>query len=310
MTGYRPIFMIGVPRSGTSVLSEAIAAHPDLGGFTNHLNRLPGIPALAAFTRLSAIPGIGRRLHGKKKQAPGVAAQVRRVLPYLSEAFPVWERLCGPAFSTDYLIDRSASESVQAEVSRYVSRVLRLQGKARLFAKLTGPPRITYLLSLFPDAGFIHVIRDPRAVVASLMSVGFWERLGGFDGPWWQNGLTPLCLNEWEASGRSPAALAAIQWRRILEVAEAERRRVPPGRYLEIRYEAFVDAPHRSVSTVFDRMGLDDDPAAHRYLNGVGRLVKMNDKFRRLLAPAEIRMVERITGGWAARKGYRFDGED
>lgn len=310
MTGRGPIFMIGVPRSGTSVLSEAVAAHRDLGGFTNHLNRLPGFPSLAVLTRLTAIPGIGRHLHGKKKQAPGVAAQVRRMLPYLSEAFPVWERLCGGDFPTDYLIDRSAPEAVRERVGRYVGQVLGLQGKPRLFAKLTGPPRITYLSSLFPDAGFIHVIRDPRAVVASLLTVGFWERLGGFDAPWWQNGLTPLCLAEWEASGRSPAALAAIQWRRIIEVTEAERRRIPSERYLEIRYEAFVDAPHRSVSAVFQRMGLDDDPAAHRYLDGVGRLVRMNDKFRRLLTPDQIRLVERITGGWAARKGYRFNGED
>ena len=49
----RPIFVVGCHRSGTTVLYEALAAHPDVACFTNASNLLPQVPLLSnAFCRL------------------------------------------------------------------------------------------------------------------------------------------------------------------------------------------------------------------------------------------------------------------
>ena len=71
-----------------------------------------------------------------------------------------------------------------------VAGVLRYHGKARFAAKLTGPARISYVSSIFPEARFVHVVRDGRAVVQSLMKVEFWGARDRMTRPAWENGLT------------------------------------------------------------------------------------------------------------------------
>ena len=63
----RPIFLIGMPRSGTSVLSESISLHEDLGCLSNYLNWFPSNPYLAFFHRFTDIPIVGWYLRGTKK---------------------------------------------------------------------------------------------------------------------------------------------------------------------------------------------------------------------------------------------------
>ena len=45
----RPIFILGPPRSGTSLLYKTLAVHPDLAWFNRNFKRLPEWPRLARF---------------------------------------------------------------------------------------------------------------------------------------------------------------------------------------------------------------------------------------------------------------------
>ena len=128
--------------------------------------------------------------------------------------------------------------------------LLRFQGRSRFVTKITGPPRIGYLTSVFPDAIFVHVVRDGRAVVNSLLNVDFWIEGGGYDRPWWRNGLQEGWETEWKSFGSSPISLAALQWRTIMEVTDWERRRISSNQYFEVRYEDFLADPHRTLELV------------------------------------------------------------
>jgi len=302
----KPIFMIGMGRSGTSILSEAISLHEHLGWFSNYLNQFPHLPSLSILNRLTDIPLIGFYLRGKKKQKQGVASTLMRFLPYSIEAFSVWEVFFGVKFSYNYLIKQSAAAAEAAKAKTYIGKVLRLQKKNRFFAKLTGPPRIHYLLSIFPDASFIHVIRDPRAVVSSLLYVDFWKIGGGHNNPWWQNGLSEEYINEWKKYANSPVALAAVQWKRIVELTDDEKKLLIPSRYIEIRYEDFIEKPHESLSTIFQTFHLPDSIRAHRNLLSIGRLENQNFKYKRNLKKEEIITIEQVTGKVAQNKGYDF----
>ena len=302
----RPIFMIGVPRSGTTALSEAISLHEDLGWISNYVNRLPFLPWLALFDRITDNPSLGWLLRGKKGQDRRLASQLRRLLPHTDEAFTFWKWYGGEKMLWSYLIDQAADAAERERLVNSLRTILSCQDKKRFFTKFTGPPRIHYLNSLFADAYFIHVIRDPRATVSSLLKVSFWRQQGGLENPWWRDGLSADEIRKWHDTGKSPAALAAVQWNRIVELAHQERELLDPSHYLEVRYEDFTDAPHDILSSVFQSIDLPDSVQAHKYLSSIGKLTNMNFKYKGNLAPEDITVIEDITRERARYAGYEF----
>ncbi len=300
-----PIFMIGMPRSGTTAISEAIALHKDLGWFSNLMSYFPDSYWISVISRIIDIPLIGRNLGGKKLQSKGIVSRIRGYLPHCTEAYPIWERCCGRKFREDYLAGQSAQQEEKDKTVALVKNILAFQGKRRFFAKLTGPPRIGYLTSIFPDACFVNVLRDPRAVVSSLMKVEFWRKRG-LDRPWWQNGLPDAYVREWVESGRSPVALAAVQWKWIVELTWLEKEKIEKEKFMEIRYEDFLQRPHDMSRDILRRLALADSPETHRYLDTSGKMVDMNRKYRSFLGEDEIRLIEDITRVTAGRAGYDF----
>lgn len=300
------LFLIGVPRSGTTVFSEAISVHDELGWFSSYLEHIPSFPWIALLDRIAQIPVLDFYLRGKKRQGGGFASFFRWLLPYSDEVYSVWVRCCGEVFLRDYLLGKKASATQKVCMEKLVQTILRCHGKKQLFTKLTGPSRIFFIQSIFPRARFIHVIRDPRAVVSSLLKAAFWRNGGGLEKPWWENGLTTQDLEDWENEDRSAVALAAVQWRRVVETTWEERERIGLKRYVEVRYEDFVESPHKVLRGVFEAVGLDDSRRAHRYLDSVGRLSNMNCKYRKHLSRDDISLIERLTIETAQRAGYAF----
>ena len=299
-----PVFLIGMDRSGTSAISEAISLHESLGWISNYVHKWPDWPQLALLSRLTSLPGVGWYLRGMKKQSTGWAATVRKYLPFADEGdYRLWARLCGDKFLWDFMIGLTASPDEQRHTSDYFGKVLRYHGKKRLFVKLTGPPRIQYLDSIFPNSQFIHVIRDPRAVVSSLMQVAYWAEKGGLEKPFW-TGLLEEDIAAWEENGRSPIALAAVQWKRVVEQTWQEKSRLPGKKYIELRYEDFVEEPRLSINEVFARLDLVPSPNAEKYLASIGKPKNMNFKYKKNLNPEEISLVESLTRSTALKAGY------
>ena len=108
----------------------------------------------------------------------------------------------------------------------------------RMLIKLTGWSRIGFLNEVFPDAKFIHIVRDGRAVASSYLHINEWQWRGWYGPASWRYGpLSPEDQAAWEASGRSFIALAGIQWRMHTRAIESARARIDPARFLEVRYE-------------------------------------------------------------------------
>ena len=62
----KPIFMIGVPRSGTTIVFEALSSHEDLGYFTSFTNRFPNFWFMEGGVRVFNLP-IFKRLPKEKR---------------------------------------------------------------------------------------------------------------------------------------------------------------------------------------------------------------------------------------------------
>ncbi|MGH2712972.1 MAG: sulfotransferase family protein [Thermoleophilaceae bacterium] len=302
----KPVFLIGMGRGGSTMIFEVLAASPELGWFSRYLNLVPWFPPVAALSRLADVHPALRSSIGRSDQGGGWTRKLRRVERARlgpNEAYRVWDCCCEKSFAEGFLaVEAPGPERDRARA--LVSKVLRYQGKPRFVAKLTGPPRIAYLSSIFPDARFVHLIRDGRAVVQSLLKVPFWKDTFRLREPAWKGALTAEQLGRWEKLGRPPAALAALEWRRVIETARAEATDHAPGRYAELRYEDFLGDPHRSLDEIEDFCELSRDPKVHAFLARRYELRNMNAGWRSTLEPAEVEMLEELIGDLLLELGY------
>lgn len=296
-----PIFFIGVPRSGTTVSFEIFARHKDLGWPSNYTGKFPTMPFFGLVTRITDNPFV--YLSGQKKQYKKVG-YFNRLLHKPDEAYAFWNYYTGINFSRDFLLDTKAAPKSVTSLNRAAASIISWQGKKRFSAKITGPSRMSYLSSIFPDAKFVHIVRDGRAVVSSLLKVHFWLTEGRIDGPRWSNGLSDDEINEWRIRGEDAADMTAMQWSRIHEIAHQESIDLGPQRYIEVRYEDFMDKPHEIVDELISWTGLEPCGRVHEYIDSLGELKNMNEKYRDHLTKQQIDRITDIMSKELARLGY------
>jgi hypothetical protein len=292
----QPIFVLGTGRCGSTIVFEALARHEDLGWFSNYNNWFPRFELASWMPRLYDLPLLGGLPRGEKRQHRQGRSHLNDLLPMPSECYPKWEVMCGRKFRDDFLLRQEAESAELLRVNRAVSRLLRLQGKKRFAAKVTGPPRIHFLASLFPDARFVHVIRDARAVVNSLLKVDYWKESGAYYRPKWENGLPEGWETEWEAHGATPAALAALQYRAILATAKRESSELEPEQYLEVAYEGFVADPLTVIHGIQRFCGLGESQRVDQYVTSPQRYKDMNRRGYDALSSSDLESVRRIIG--------------
>jgi omega-hydroxy-beta-dihydromenaquinone-9 sulfotransferase len=121
--------------------------------------------------------------------------------------------------------------------------------------------RIGLLDEVFPDARFVAMTRDGRAVARSLLAVDWWPD----HFVWWYGG-TP---RDWDRDGGAPAELAAHHWVQEVEVIEDGLAGIAPERVHRVRYEDLVAAPHDVLAGTAAFAGLSDDPTWRAELDGV-----------------------------------------
>jgi hypothetical protein len=152
-------------------------------------------------------------------------------------------------------------------------------------------------LAAYPDARAVHILRDGRDVVCSLLERG-WLTAGraGVDDadlPYGERArfwVERERVEEFERA--SDATRAAWAWRRYVSSARAVEERT-----LEIRYEALPDA-HKAMAT---HLGVPADPIrsalAGAHSSSIGR-------FRRELTAEQLADVEREAGPLLNDLGY------
>jgi Sulfotransferase family len=295
----QPIFFVGMGRSGTTVIFATFAAHPDLAWFSQYLERLPRFPIVTALSRVADwSPSMREAPLRSDEHRPWLGRL--RVGP--AEANTVWQRCCGKDFIYGYLHGVKATGEERRRLRRMVSSVLRYQGKPRFAAKITGPARLEYIISIFPDARFVHVIRDGRAVVRSLTRFlrGTWR----MNEPIWRGGFGEGDLGQWERYQDSPVALAAIQWRAVVRSARQEAARFAPTQYAEVRYEDFIEDPHTVLDELATFCDLRSSPAPHQFLDERIALADMNVQWRAAFTGDERQMLNDLMCDTLAELGY------
>ncbi len=280
----RPVFVVGCGRSGTTLLYEVLAAHPDLGWFSNWTDRYPSAPQLAALSRAFPYGSHVRR--------------TPRLAPRPAEGYRIWSRCCRDVahLSMSVLSAADLTAGDAARIREVVAAHLRFHGRSRFVNKNTANSRrVGYLRGVFPDALVVHVVRNPVDTVASLLRVPFWPDLQ----VWVAEGATP---SEWASSGRDPAELGARLW--VAEVTAArDAGTASPATYLEIRYEDLLADPAQSLSEVLGFAGLEWTRAFQKRF-GRFAFERRSGPHARSLSEAQIEAVTSITSPTASLLRY------
>jgi hypothetical protein len=140
-----------------------------------------------------------------------------------------------------------------------IRRVYALYAEARGTSRYGDktPPFLLHmdrLAALFPEARFIHLVRDGRSVGLSLRDVGF--------GP------------------RTVAGTAAY-WADRVRLGREAGRRLGPDRYLEVRYEDLVDRPEPTLRRVCAFIDLDFRPEMLAYRREEIERIPIGERHRR-----------------------------
>jgi Sulfotransferase family len=197
-------------------------------------------------------------------------------------------------------------ELVAARLRGILERV-RLLGLARGLRGVEQTPETSFVLGAalraYPEAVAVHVVRDARDVVTSLLERGWLsaERQGADDarlafGPYARFWVEPGREAEFEQV--SDARRAAWAWRRYVTAAAAA-----PERTVELRYERLVADPRGAAEPVAERLGVAVEPVADAFAAVHDRSA---GRWRRDLTAEQLADVEDEAGEALERLGYEL----
>lgn len=104
--------------------------------------------------------------------------------------------------------------------------------------------RLPWIMQTFPQAKYLHVLRDGRDVVASYLQSG---AVASYVAP------------------EETVAFALDRWQTAVRAADYARRHLPDEQFLEIRYEQLVQAPEATLQRVCRFAGMAYQPAMLDY---------------------------------------------
>ena len=226
------VFIVGCPRSGTTLLHRLADAHPQL----------------AIVHETLWIPGFYERRVGLTPEGDVTPA----LLPRLVEHRRFKHLEIGPGE-----LDGMLAGSGRMPYPRFVSALLDRYGAARA-KPLVGDKSPGYvrnmpvLHELFPKARFVHLIRDGRDVCLSAVNWRKADRVFGRFATWPQE----------------PITTAALWWERSVRLGREAGRALGDRLYTEVRYEDIVADPEGQCRRLCEFLELEFDPAMLRFHEG------------------------------------------
>ncbi len=147
---------------------------------------------------------------------------------------------------------------------------------------------------MFPEARFVHVIRDGRDVALSYRSVAW---------------------------GPTTVEDGALRWRRNVRRGLIDGRRLGPDRYHEVRYERLVTEPEAVLRDLCEFIDLPWDDAVLRHHERAADVIAATRfpaahqrvllpptpglrDWRREMAPSDVARFEAVAGGLLDDLGY------
>ncbi len=270
-----PVFVLGVNRSGTTLLSLMLDAHSRVA-----------IPYESHFF----VPYFKRRAElGDLRDEDDRLALVKRILdePYVRR----WDRRPAPED-----VDLGRCTGLEGTIRQVYLAYARRHGKDVWGDKTPSyVTEIDVLNAMFPDARFVHIVRDGRDVALSVLR---------------------------QAWGAGDFMTAVRHWADAVRCARKMLRMLPAGRWRELRFEDLVADPEPHVRRLTEFLGLDFEPGmlsnyTRKAAEKVGDVINKHHahlsekpsaaqayKWRETLSPADQAVAHEIAGPLLDELGY------
>lgn len=295
--GHAPIFILGHWRTGTTHLHELLIQDERHTFPTyyecmepNHFLLSEGfVTRWFRFIMPSRRPMDNMAAGWQRPQEDEFAlCMMGQPSPYLTIGFPNH-----PPQYPEYLDLEGISPRALAAWKRALLKFLRtLTFKDQRRLVLKSPPhtcRIKVLRDMFPDARFIHIVRDPYAVFPS--TVHLWKSLYLMHG-----------LQHPTYEGLEEHVLATFD--RMYRRLDETRGLVEPSRFHELKYEDLVRDPVGELKKLYDHLELDGWEAYRPRLEAYLDTLKGYETNRYALTPEQRAEVTRRWGWVFRRYGY------
>lgn len=271
----KPFFIVGHPRSGTTLLRFVLSSHPHLHvpaetGFIPFLQISPDRP----LTLQDVEEAVGR-IEKLNVHWRGLVSD----LPAFYESLP------SPV--SGYLLDSLYRRQLKRR-NIPDSRSLRWGDKSPGYVNY-----VAKVAAIFPEAQFIHMIRDGRDAMLSALKK--WPRR-----QWYMDEY--YLLKRWVESVRAGKSAGAT---------------LGPQRYLEVHYEALVAEPETEIRRIctflrepFTPILLDHTQLAQKIGVGAHKGVEKPittasvARWRRELSPFSKKLANRLAGSTLVAAGY------
>ncbi|MFI7600417.1 sulfotransferase family protein [Actinoplanes sp. NPDC049681] len=246
----RPIFVTGLPRTGTTALHRLLTADRAHQGLELWLAEAPQPRPPRALWESHPVYAALQAGYGRHHEAdPEFTGMHYTAADQVEEC---WRLLCQSMMSVSFeclahipaYATWLAARDWTAAYRRH-RRNLQLIGLADAGRRwvLKNPSHLfalDALLSVYPDALVVQTHRAPRTAIASVCSLNARAARG------WSERFTG------ETLGRDQLALWARGVRRFM----ADRARYDPAHFVDVDYDDFVTDPAGTAAAIYDRLGL------------------------------------------------------
>ena len=241
----RPVFLVGAERSGTTVLRLMLDYHPEISWRNEFEYSVDLMPENDGWPALSHYYDW---------------LETHRI--FQASTLKIKTELSYPELINDFLAqhrDRSGKSIVGATVHRHFDRLLRI----------------------WPDARFIHIMRDGRDVARSNIGMG-WA------GNMWTG------VDNWIESEALWAQLEP---------------KLPADQQINVTYEALITNPEQELTRICEFLGLSYSPAMMDYIQNTTYDTpdpKYIAQWRRKLSDRQIQLAEARIMTMLTERGYEL----
>ena len=266
-----PIFIVGAQRSGSTLLRLILNAHSNIA-----------IPEEARFLMpLLRRDYLHHQFTGKSLKA---------LIEYLSmnPQFKLWHY-----DSTDLFAELSQMDSLTVRdlIDRMYTSYCRSENKRRWGDKSLFFRSIDVLHAMFPNARFIHIVRDGRDVFHS------WRKMD---------------------PSKGNVAVTALDWHYKVYRIEKSFAGLPKGNAMTVRYEDLLQRPEDMIQSICSFVGADYEPDMLDFYRSSSKYIGAHHselifqplnaqncfKWKRSLTQREIRVYSLLARRPLARYGY------